>query len=61
MGTIGDPSITGIYDLADYRTNAPEPAPAYESWLTTSNFRSAFGLDPSVTFEDCSGPVYNNF
>eukprot|EP00330_Aristerostoma_sp_ATCC50986_P011536 CAMPEP_0114596542 /NCGR_PEP_ID=MMETSP0125-20121206/18602_1 /TAXON_ID=485358 ORGANISM="Aristerostoma sp., Strain ATCC 50986" /NCGR_SAMPLE_ID=MMETSP0125 /ASSEMBLY_ACC=CAM_ASM_000245 /LENGTH=126 /DNA_ID=CAMNT_0001799757 /DNA_START=520 /DNA_END=900 /DNA_ORIENTATION=- len=61
MGPLGDPKVDGVYDLADYRTNAPQPTPAYEFWVTEESFRNAFGIDPSVVYTDCSGPVYDNF
>mmetsp|Transcript_10196 Transcript_10196/g.8749 ORF Transcript_10196/g.8749 Transcript_10196/m.8749 type:complete len:414 (-) Transcript_10196:42-1283(-) len=57
---IGDFNITGVQDPYDYRSDGSEED-YYAEWLGKDVVKSAFGVDPTVPYVDCSPIVWDNF
>jgi carboxypeptidase C (cathepsin A) len=61
MGMLTETSETGVSDIDDYRSDGDGSIPPYEFFVDEANFRSAYGIDPSVQYSDCAEEVGSDF
>jgi carboxypeptidase C (cathepsin A) len=62
VGSIVDPTVTGLYSPYSYRDGpSANLASPYSFYLDDANTRKAFALDPTVVFSDCADEMYNTF
>lgn len=61
MGLLTETSETGVSDIDDYRSDGDGSIPPYEFLIEETDFRTAYGIDPSVQYSDCAEQVGSDF